>query len=144
MDNRGVDDDGGRRIYIAGPMRGKPRFNFDAFDRAAARLAAHGYDAINPADMDRSLGLNPERDEATPDFLRKAAHRDAKALVNDADGVALLPGWQQSIGAMRELVLAEMMDLPIYDAETGQRMPRPKLRIVPAAGFLGCALEGGQ
>ncbi len=28
------------RIYIAGPMRGVPKFNFPAFDLAAARIRA--------------------------------------------------------------------------------------------------------
>ena len=43
-------------VYIAGPMRGYPRFNFDAFD-AAAEMLQDTCDVISPAQLDRDIGL---------------------------------------------------------------------------------------
>jgi len=39
-----------RRVYIAGPMSGYPRFNYAAFDRAEQQLAAMGLEPVSPAD----------------------------------------------------------------------------------------------
>jgi hypothetical protein len=44
------------RVYIAGPMRGIPEFNFPAFD-AAARGRAMGLEIISPAELDRAHGF---------------------------------------------------------------------------------------
>lgn len=41
------------RVYLAGPMRGLPQFNFPAFDAGAATLEALGHEVFNPADRDR-------------------------------------------------------------------------------------------
>ena len=43
--------------YIAGPMTGYPRFNFDAFDAARDDLRSDGYDVISPADLDIRLSF---------------------------------------------------------------------------------------
>lgn len=40
-----------KRIYIAGPMRGYPEHNVPAFNRAADRFRALGWDVVNPVDL---------------------------------------------------------------------------------------------
>lgn len=40
------------RVYLAGPMRGVPHFNFPAFHAAAAELRARGYVVFSPAEAD--------------------------------------------------------------------------------------------
>ena len=37
-------------IYVAGPMRGYPEFNFPSFHAAAAQLRAAGHTVFNPAE----------------------------------------------------------------------------------------------
>ncbi len=44
------------KIYIAGAMRGKDKYNFPAFDAARDKLLALGYWPVNPADLDREVG----------------------------------------------------------------------------------------
>lgn len=40
------------KIYLAGPMRGIPEFNFPAFHAMACRLRAEGNVVFNPAEKD--------------------------------------------------------------------------------------------
>jgi hypothetical protein len=105
-------------IYIAGPMAGKPLYNFPAFDAAAAQLARDGWNPINPAQLDRDAGFDPERDPVTPEFLKEAMKRDLLALL-DADALVLLPGWPDSRGACAEKAVALWRGIPVYELIDG-------------------------
>jgi len=112
------------KVYLAGPMRGYPRYNFDAFDNAAAVWRAEGHDVFSPAERDRAMGFDPSG--PIPDgFLRQALAADL-AEVCKADIVAVLPGWERSKGARLELGVALQLDPPppIYDAETMHELRR--------------------
>lgn len=107
------------RIYLAGPMRGKPLFNFPAFDEAADHLRRAGHDVFNPADRDRDAGFDPSRSIEEQRFsVADAMRADVTWIVNRAQAVAVLPGWQDSTGASLEVSLARYLGLPILDAET--------------------------
>jgi hypothetical protein len=129
-----------KRVYIAGPMRGYPNFNFPAFDAAAKRGRDLGYVVISPAELDRATGFSEQgqdgkvndrghNETVTLDFMKGAAWRDFKAIVGDrpdqfrptnegCDAVAMLPGWERSRGARAEKAIAEWVGLDILDAET--------------------------
>lgn len=85
-------------------MTGLPEFNYPAFNAAAEELRAAGFDVLNPAE-------GPERDGW------QAYMRAAVALLVQADGVALLPGWYRSRGASIERTLAGSLDMPAYPVE---------------------------
>jgi hypothetical protein len=91
------------RLYIAGPMTGYPEFNYPAFYAAETALRKAGFDTLNPA---RSEGR--EGCKSWLDYMR-AGLRD----VADCDGVALLPGWEDSRGAALEAHVARSLDLPV-------------------------------
>ncbi|AET90664.1 hypothetical protein BYI23_B000570 [Burkholderia sp. YI23] len=93
------------KIYVAGPMSGYPELNFPAFHAEAARLRAMGFEIVNPAEID--VGPNP-------DWLT-AMRADIRELVT-CDGIALLPGWEQSRGATVEHTLARGLGLRIMQA----------------------------
>lgn len=102
------------KIYLAGPMTGLPRFNFDAFDHAAAVLRRLGHEVISPADMDREAGVNPDKPEtgAALDFaevMRKDLH-----CILDCDAVVMLPNWEQSNGARLERTVAESTGKAVF------------------------------
>ncbi len=109
---------GQRRIYIAGPMRGLPEFNFPAFDAAARRFRKLGWLVYNPAEMDRVSGVHEFTLITNPQpFLREAMARDCTAICW-SDAIGLLPGWQKSSGAGAEIVLGKLLGLEFRDAET--------------------------
>lgn len=123
-----------RRFYLSGPMRGYEKFNFPAFDAAAAAGRAKGFGVMSPADMDRELG-HTENDTLesinTPEHQRRFAGRDCAAILalkaENGDGIALLPGWEQSTGALAELMLARWVGLCVLDATTWKPFTRYKL-----------------
>lgn len=94
------------KVYLAGPMRGYDQFNFPAFDAAAERLRASGWEVLSPADRDRAEGFDETRNTLA-DFDLAAAMRDDLAWVIEADGIVLLQGWEESTGARIERLVAE-------------------------------------
>ena len=112
-----------QRIYLAGPMRGLPNFNFPAFDYAAKRLRWQGHTVFSPAEHDRNihgsqLEDNPTGDESIAEksvgfSLREALAADTNWICAYADAIALLPGWEKSNGATAELALAKALDLTV-------------------------------
>jgi len=101
-------------------MRGLPKFNFPAFDYAAAHLRKAGFEVFSPAENDRKtlgsthLDNNATGDEdqlkkATGFSIRDALRDDTHYICVHADGIALLPGWEKSAGARAEHALAQAL-----------------------------------
>jgi len=107
-----------KSVYLAGPMRGLPAFNFPAFFEAEERLGDLGWSVVNPARMDVELdGFDPEVDPAkTEAFYMR---RDLPAVAG-CDAIALLPGWEDSSGALKEFQVAVWCGLELLDALTGE------------------------
>ena len=99
-------------IYIAGPMRGYPQYNFPAFFEAERRLLAAGNRPINPARMDTDAGFVPDVSPVDEAFMRDAMERDCAAICQ-CDGIALLDGWQNSSGVFVERTLAKFLGLDV-------------------------------
>lgn len=109
------------KIYVAGPMRGIPEFNFPAFNSAAALLRGKGHEVFNPAerDIERHNGLDISKGNAAGCeeiaakqhgfSLRDALADDTAWICKHADAIALLPGWENSKGAKAELALSEAL-----------------------------------
>lgn len=94
-----------KRIYIAGPMTGLPEFNYPAFNKAAAKLRAIGYEVENPAE-------NPDQ-PSWQHYMRLAVRQLASC-----EAVALLPEWEHSRGAKEEFRLAKVLGIeckPLMD-----------------------------
>lgn len=93
------------RLYIAGPMSGRPEFNRPAFNEAEAKLQAAGYDVLNPARQPDGLEYE--------EYMRRGFED-----IGNADGVALLPGWRESSGARREVSFADSIYVDASDLQT--------------------------
>lgn len=85
-----------KRVYVSGPMTGLEDSNAAAFSEAAETLRELGYAVCNPVETSDLLG---ERSHA--EYLRFDFER-----VLEADFVVVLDGWENSLGALAELVVA--------------------------------------
>lgn len=108
------------KIYLAGPMRGIPEFNFPAFFAAAEKLRAEGHEVFNPAERDNQkhgvdiskgnlAGCEEVAAKEHGFSLREALGADLAWICAEAEGIALLPGWERSMGARAELATAEAL-----------------------------------
>lgn len=90
------------RIYLSGPMSGLPEHNFPAFNAKAAELRAHGYDVVNPVDV------NPDPGKSWTDCLR-----DDIAALTTCNAIWMLDGWQNSKGATLERHIADRLGFAV-------------------------------
>lgn len=86
-----------KRIYISGPVTGHANNNRDAFRKAAEELADRGYATCNPVALTERLEGEPTHEQA----MKHCIH-----WLTDCDGIALLPGWRESAGALLEHTVA--------------------------------------
>lgn len=114
-------------IYIAGPMRGFPEYNFPAFNDTAIKLRqGHWADVRNPAERDVALlgqaawRAAPGWATGDPEGYPEGFNLDA-ALdwdLRQIEGVRciyLLPGWRSSAGSGIELAYAARLDKVAID-----------------------------
>lgn len=111
------------KVYIAGPMRGRPGFNFPAFHRAEDKLLRLGHKVFNPARRDEDKhgasmfvdSAGDEDDLIDAGFsIREALHADTEFITLHADAICILDGWAESKGATAEVALARALGLPVY------------------------------
>lgn len=92
------------RVYLAGPMTGRPGYNHETFTTVAKTLRKAGAYVENPAETD---GGSTDKPRAY--YMRKALQ---KMLA--CDQLVLLPGWSGSRGAVVETAVAMELSMPIY------------------------------
>ena len=105
-----------RTFYVAGPMRGYPKYNWPAFDRVRDCLQAQGYKVISPADLDREAGFSCDTppEQLTEETVRELFSNSVNQMNLHAHAVVLLPGWKKSRGAQAEVACAKAISLPLY------------------------------
>ena len=115
------------RYYLAGPMQGRPQFNYPLFDSVSLALRKLGYDIISPAEMDsdeiRMSALASKdgkpgdktlvADQTWGDFLS----RDVKMIADELDAIILLPEWETSKGAKLEAFVSIMVGNPAWTVD---------------------------
>jgi hypothetical protein len=101
-------------IYISGPMRDKPLYNFPAFFKAAMTLRSLGHVVYNPAEWDMAHGFDPSKSLKDNGFmLGDAMTRDFKQILG-ASAIVMLDGWEESRGANAELLVATHCGKHVY------------------------------
>jgi hypothetical protein len=113
------------KIYIAGPMRGKPLYNFPAFREAAKVLRAEGWVVFSPAEIDNEEGFDEGTVESslTKTQLIGFLMRDIE-IVTTVDAICMLPGYENSYGASVELAMALFLGLPVYFIDAKGKVTR--------------------
>jgi len=123
----------GKTIYIAGPMRGKPDWNYEAFDKAEQMMSKLGWNVINPATLDEnsretqdlnctSSDFDPDTNNIHRDANRLIMKRDLDAICDSCDAIYMLEGWQMSQGACAEFYLACALGITILYENTIDRI----------------------
>lgn len=92
------------RVYVAGPVTGRPRRNLAMFEHAAKQLVQAGHVPVVPH---RHVPAQAER--------HVAMRRCGGPLLAECDGVCLLPGWRGSRGAQTEYLLAMRLDMDVRE-----------------------------
>lgn len=107
-----------RSAYLAGPMRGIPKYNFPEFYRQAAWLRGKGWEVFSPAERDDAdPQIDSEKDNAGwadklgLDYFMKFD----LAAVCSTDCVVLLNGWETSQGARLEAMVAVEVGHPVFE-----------------------------
>lgn len=114
------------KIYLAGPMRGIPEFNYPAFHFHAGQLRAEGHFVFSPAERDiERHGVDISKGNVTGDndvaekqhgfSLREALRDDMVFICMEAEAIALMPGWENSKGANAERATAVALGLQVIE-----------------------------
>lgn len=126
------------KTYISGPMRGKALYNFQQFEDVACWLKnAFNWDVTSAHDLAITSGeadMAARYDCAGEYFTRQFTKVELnpadnkKAMVSNManmDAIVMLPKWQESIGACKELLVATLCGnktLAVHPTENGFRM----------------------
>ena len=89
-------------VYIAGKMTGLPDKGRAAFAQAERKLINMGHTVLNPAWLGEGLP-------------KKAYMPICLTMVQQAETVVLLDGWETSPGAMIEKLFAEYQEMPVFE-----------------------------
>lgn len=85
-------------VFISGPMTGLPEFNRPAFNHAATELTSQGLTVLNPAIF--------------PDGLEHHQYLSMTlVMLEQAEVIYLLEGWENSVGARAEVIRARELGL---------------------------------
>lgn len=96
------------KLYLSGPMSSKPENNFPEFKRAASILRQRGFEVVSPAELDKELG--PKQGVSYGHYLG----RDVQLLIDECQGIVLLPEWTQSKGARIEATTAIIVGKQVF------------------------------
>lgn len=112
-------------LYIAGPMSGIKDLNYPHFREVAERLTVAGFEVLDPSTIDDQFPIKHEEgcitingdgpSICTCGALQQRGHawymRKAVGMLVNADGIALLRGWERSRGAAGEAMIGELMGM---------------------------------
>lgn len=99
------------KIYVCGRMTGLPLHNFPAFDKQEGRLRRLGHEVVNPANIDRAMGIDEYSTPAqTLEKMPAMQEEDLRQLLT-CDAIFCMKGWEQSSGARCEHEVARWRGL---------------------------------
>ena len=106
-----------KKVYISGPMSGIEDYNFPAFQAAHRKILDFGDTPINPHDIGKYAEQHPGFKQMTEQEQYNIYMRYDISCMMLCDLVVLLPGWENSRGAMLEKSIAESVGIPSVEIE---------------------------
>jgi hypothetical protein len=117
-------------VFVSGPMTGFPRNNLTSFADAAQALTDAGHTVVS---MARLLGTHFA---GRTDLPRRLYMEVAMTHLMGCEAIALLPGWDLSLGAKAEAAAALAMDLKFVHYRLGHIISPPsEIKITAFPGF---------
>lgn len=106
------------KVYIAGPINGKPDGNRAAFKDMAERIRANGWVPVNPWDIPavhEGPCIGGEVDHSENDHQYGCYLRSDIVELMQCDAICFLDGWEQSKGASTEAHVARSIGLKVVE-----------------------------
>jgi hypothetical protein len=122
------------KVYLSGKMSGLPNLGYELFDKNRDFLLNFGYEVISPADIDRSIGINPD-DPFNEERYQENIKRDYAALL-ECDSIAFLNNWTDSRGAKLESEFANVLKLDRYRVDADNLYFEKEL-VIGLSGYAG-------
>ena len=105
------------RIFVSGPINGKPNGNREAFNQRASELRTLGHEPVTPWDV------APDHDgpcigrpvDHGSDHRYGCLFRKGLTALMSCEAVTFLEDWERSPGASLENSVARIMDMPILE-----------------------------
>lgn len=97
-------------LYLSGPMSGHVNYNYSTFYNYTKHLLKD-LPVINPHLKPGDSRMMSHAEHLKADFNILLGNGDTKVA-----GLAMLPGWSRSRGAVAEAIIAYTLGLPLYDA----------------------------
>ena len=101
--SRQIADLKGKKVFIAGPMRGYEKYNFPKFDMIEKILKDNGVECVNPGRISRKF---KEKDVNSDINVYNEMVRLQQEAEKTCNAILLLDGWQWSKGAQLEVKTA--------------------------------------
>jgi nucleoside 2-deoxyribosyltransferase len=98
-------------IYISGPITGMPNGNREQFAKVAKALRDNGHLVVSPREINQG---------ASPTWV-SCMRNDLRAMM-DCDSIILLEGYQNSKGAMLEMLVAASLGFHSFFMD-GENLP---------------------
>ena len=102
-----------KKIYISGPISNQPNLNREAFYQEAERIKQSGCVPFNPHEFCRGIENTKHWDSMTEDQKWRAYMVQCIRVLtlSKISAIHLLPGWENSRGAVIEEMIAEAMNI---------------------------------
>lgn len=112
-------------IYLAGPITGFPDRNRNQFNKWADRLRLCGHKVFNPTTLPEDMKES-----------KALAYELQYICLQDVEGVAFMPGWENSKGSRVEHALAVALNIRrIYLEEPNEKVFNPVDDCMPELSF---------
>lgn len=109
------------KIYIAGRITGDPQYK-EKFGRVEAYYRNQDYTVLNPACLPEGM--------TSADYMRVCF-----SMIDSADAVAFIPGWETSPGATLEREYCKYIKKPILDHHSDETSSRDTIECYPHCGL---------